>query len=107
MRWLWLVIGISAAAPSLAADYVPLPGGSFDSVIAADNKSAAAQIKPFQLRIEPVTNAEFLAFVKTHPQWQRDRVAPIFADGQYLSHWASADALGPNALPQQPVTRVS
>jgi formylglycine-generating enzyme required for sulfatase activity len=107
MRWLWLVIGISAAAPSLAADYVPLPGGSFDSVIAADNKSAAAQIKPFQLRIEPVTNAEFLAFVKAHPQWRRDHVAPIFADGQYLSQWASADTLGPTALPNQPVTRVS
>jgi formylglycine-generating enzyme required for sulfatase activity len=54
-----------------------------------------------------VTNAEFLAFVSKHPQWRRDRVAPIFADGRYLSHWAAPDALGPEALPAQPVTRVS
>ncbi|MFC4526318.1 formylglycine-generating enzyme family protein [Dyella halodurans] len=107
MRGWWLVMGMCAASASLAADYVPLPGGSFASVIAADNKSAPAQIKPFRLRTEPVTNAEFLAFVRAHPQWRRDRVAPVFADGQYLSRWASADALGASELPQQPVTRVS
>ncbi|WP_267225523.1 formylglycine-generating enzyme family protein [Dyella silvae] len=107
MRWVWLIIGIGATTASLAAEYVPLPGGSFASVLAADNKSAPAQIKPFHLRTEPVTNAEFLAFVTAHPQWARDRVATVFADKQYLSQWASADALGPDALPRQPVIRVS
>ena len=34
-------------------------------------------------------------------------MAPIFADGRYLSHWATPDALGVDALPMQPVTRVS
>ena len=55
---------------------------------------------------KPVTNAEFQAFVKAHPQWRQDRVAPVFADRRYLTHWAAPDALG-DALPQQPVTRVS
>jgi formylglycine-generating enzyme required for sulfatase activity len=92
----------AAAAPA----YVALPGGTFASVLPADGKAAAAQIAPFKLRSEPVTNAQFLAFVKRNPQWQRGRIASAFADDRYLSHWAAADALG-TALPQQPVTRVS
>lgn len=95
------------ALPAAAADYVALPGGSFNSVLPADGKAAAAQVAPFRLRTEPVTNAEFLAFVKTHPQWRRDRVAKILADERYLSHWADAGTLGAAALPKQPVTRVS
>lgn len=98
---------IAAPAVARAADYRPLPGGRFASVVPADGKDAPAQVAPFALRSEPVSNAEFLAFVIAHPQWRRDRVAPIFADGRYLSHWLAADALGAEALPAQPVTRVS
>ena len=101
----WL--GLMLAFPAAAADYVALPGGSFSSVLPADGKAAAAQVAPFRLRTEPVTNAEFLAFVKTHPQWRRDQVAKILADERYLTHWAAAGALGEGALPNQPVTRVS
>jgi formylglycine-generating enzyme required for sulfatase activity len=101
----WL--GLMLAFPAAAADYVALPGGSFNSVLPADGKAAAAQVAPFRLRTEPVTNAEFLAFVQTHPQWRRDRVAKILADERYLSHWADAGTLGDAALPKQPVTRVS
>lgn len=103
LAWFGLVL----ALPVAAADYAALPGGGFTSVLPADGKAAAAQVAPFRLRTEPVTNAEFLAFVKAHPQWRRDRVASILADPRYLSHWTGADALGEQALPQQPVTRVS
>jgi sulfatase modifying factor 1 len=104
------VLSVLLTVPTLAAvaaDYVALPGGSFTSVLPADGKAAPAQIAPFRLRTEPVTNAEFLAFVKKNPQWQRIRVPAVFADGRYLSQWAAADALGTDALPRQPVTRVS
>ncbi|HEX5307220.1 MAG TPA: formylglycine-generating enzyme family protein [Dyella sp.] len=106
---LLIALAALAAAPAAAsaADYRPLPGGRFASVMPADGKDAPARLAPFALRSEPVTNAEFLAFVTAHPQWRRDRVAPIFADGRYLSHWAAPDALGADALPRQPVTRVS
>jgi formylglycine-generating enzyme len=100
-------VGLMLALPAAAADYVALPGGSFSSVLPADGKAAAAQVAPFRLRTEPVTNAEFLAFVKAHPPWRRDRVAKILADERYLSHWAGAEVLGEQALPNQPVTRVS
>ncbi|MEI7037918.1 formylglycine-generating enzyme family protein [Fulvimonas yonginensis] len=101
-RLLLVLLGLLLAGPTLAADYAPLSGGRFASVLPADGKAAPASLKPFHLRTEPVTNAEFLAFVRRHPEWRRDRVPPVFADGRYLSQWA-----GPDALPRQPVTRVS
>jgi len=101
------LLGLMLALPAVAADYVALPGGTFTSVLPADGKAAPAQVAPFRLRTELVTNGEFLAFVKKHPEWQRDKVASILADARYLTQWGSADALGDTALPRQPVTRVS
>jgi len=115
-RWLrlagWLCLPLMATGGmpvALAADarYAALPGGEFASVLPADGKAAPAQVAPFHLRTTPVTNAEFLAFVTAHPQWQRGRVAGVLADAGYLSHWVGPTALGAAALPQQPVTRVS
>ena len=40
-------------------------------------------------------------------RWRRDRVAGIFAEQRYLSHWQSPVELGPRAQPQQPVVWVS
>ncbi len=101
----WL--GLMLALPAAAAEYAALPGGTFTSVLPADGKAAAAQVAPFRLRTELVPNGEFLAFVKAHPEWRRDKVAGILADARYLTQWAGADELGEQALPRQPVTRVS
>lgn len=95
------------AGSATAARYVPLPAARFASTIPADGKDAPANIRPFLLRTEPVTNAEFLAFVEAHPDWRRDRVASLFADTHYLAHWAGPAALGTAAGPRQPVTQVS
>jgi formylglycine-generating enzyme required for sulfatase activity len=100
-------LGLLLALPAAAAEYAALPGGTFTSVLPADGKAAPAQVAPFRLRTELVTNAEFLAFVKAHPAWRRDKVARILADARYLTQWASADTLGDEVLPRQPVTRVS
>ena len=83
-----------AAGTLPAAEYASLPGGRFASVLPADVKGADTIVAPFALRREPVTNAEFLAFVKTHPKWQRGNVAPIFAEPRYLANWQAATALG-------------
>lgn len=95
------------ATPAFAADYASLPGGTFASALPADANNADVKIAPFRLRREPVTNAEFLAFVKAHPEWRRDRVASVFAEPRYLAQWSAADALGADAKPEQPVTQVS
>jgi formylglycine-generating enzyme required for sulfatase activity len=95
------------SGPVLSADYAAIPGGHFESAVPADGKSAQPLIAPYLLRTEPVTNAEFLSFVETHPQWRRDRIAALFADDGYLAHWSGPLKLGAEADARQPVTRVS
>jgi sulfatase modifying factor 1 len=93
----------------LAGDgnYVTLPGGIFRSALKYEDRKDDAHVAPFQLMQRPVTNAGFLAFVQAHPQWRRDRIAAVFAEPRYLSHWAGPTLLGAKAQPAQPVTHVS
>jgi formylglycine-generating enzyme len=105
-----LLCVLPVANPVMADDtaYARLPGGAFRSVLRYDDlPSTPVRVRPFELMHTPVTNAQFLAFVETHPQWRRDRVATVFADREYLSHWSAPLALGAQALPQQPTVRVS
>ncbi len=61
----------------------------------------------FFLDKAPVTNAQFLAFVALHPEWQRARISKLFADDHYLAHWDGPLALGARSDPDGPVVRVS
>jgi formylglycine-generating enzyme len=88
------------------AAWVKLPGGTFRSALKYED-SRTTRIAPFALQKRPVTNAEFLAFVRAHPQWRRDRVATVFADARYLAKWPTAATLGSTAQPEQPVVDVS
>jgi formylglycine-generating enzyme required for sulfatase activity len=103
--------GADAAQSALAAqprEYLRIPAGEFHSVLRYEDLPGNRQVAAFELMREPVTNAQFLAFIARHPQWRRDRVAPLYAErGLYLAHWHSATRLGKDALPDQPVTRVS
>lgn len=103
-----LLLVLLATAPAVAAaDYVNIPGGVFVSALAIDGAAARIAIKPFAMRVEPVTNAEYLDFVRTHAEWQRGQVPPLFAGPQYLAAWQGPLTPGPAALPEQPVTSVS
>jgi len=82
-----------------AADFMP-------TLTPAPGKSQV-HVPAFRLDSRPITNGQFLEFVRSQPQWRRDRVAALFADESYLSHWAGPDALGAQVEANQPVTRVS
>jgi len=98
---------VAATGVAAAADYRTIPQTGFTSVLAIEQDATPTPLAAYALRSEPVTNAEFLAFVKEHPEWRRDAVPGVFADARYLEHWATPDTLGDDALPDQPVTRVS
>lgn len=63
-------------------------------------------VKAFFLDTRPVTNGAFLAFTRVQPEWRRDVIKRVFADTGYLSHWETADTLGP-VRATTPVTNVS
>ncbi|GAP65607.1 hypothetical protein MBSD_n0897 [Mizugakiibacter sediminis] len=101
------LLALSALPAAGAAEYVRVPGGAFRSVLAQEGGARAVEVPAFRMRATPVTNAEFLAFVRRAPRWRRDRVAALFASPGYLSRWAGASTLGAGAPPNQPATRVS
>ena len=102
-----LLVGAIDAGATQQPEYVTIPSTTFVSVIETEADAKPTPVAAYALRAEPVTNAEFLAFTRAHPEWRRDRVPSIFADARYLTHWSSAAGLGADAAPAQPVTRVS
>jgi formylglycine-generating enzyme required for sulfatase activity len=65
------------------------------------------EVAPFELDRRPVTNAQYLEFVRAHPEWRRSRVSRLFADESYLRHWRDDLDPGPAAAPASPVVNVS
>jgi sulfatase modifying factor 1 len=88
-------------------DMVVIPAGTYEPILRSIDEPAKVAVLAFRLDVRPVTNAEFLEFVRANPRWQRDCVAPLFADAGYLDHWADVLELGPSAPADAPVVRVS
>jgi formylglycine-generating enzyme required for sulfatase activity len=107
----WGASGASGASGvSNAAIYVPIPAGTFASVLAnraGPEQNAPISVAPFAMRATPVTNEEFRTFVVAHPEWQRSRIPETFADAGYLQRWQSALTPGPEAANDAPVTGIS
>ena len=103
------IAALSRAAIGLAAessDYVSIPGGSFRSVLKYEGSDRVA-VPAFQIMRHPVTNAQFQAFVKAHPEWQRGRVPTLFAESRYLQQWQQPLLPGAKLKAAQPVVEVS
>jgi formylglycine-generating enzyme required for sulfatase activity len=69
-------------------------------------RPSAVAVPAFLLDVRPVTQAEFLEFVRANPQWRRSRTPRVFADAGYLRGWESDLAL-PKGAEKLPVTDVS
>ncbi len=85
---------------------VPIPAGVFRPLFRGEKDPRELPVAAFQMQSRPVTNAEFLEFVRENPKWQRASVKRLFADERYLSHW-SADLDPGGARAGQPVTHIS
>ncbi|MEX2205376.1 MAG: formylglycine-generating enzyme family protein [Myxococcota bacterium] len=83
-----------------------VPGGRYTAFYPVKGE-APQEVAPFWLDERPVTNAEYLQFVREHERWRRSRVTRLFAEEAYLSSWAADLELGSGAELAQPVTFVS
>lgn len=88
---------------------VVVPAGIYRPVLRGPDDPKEVPVAAFLLDPVPVTNGDFLEFVRQHPRWRRSAVKRIFADENYLSHWAGdLDPAGTNsAILRQPVTHIS
>ncbi|QJE95113.1 formylglycine-generating enzyme family protein [Luteolibacter luteus] len=102
-----ILLGCLLAAAVAAAEMpmAKIAGGRYARPL--EKSGQVREVPSFYLDVRQVTNAEYLAFVKLHPEWQRTRVNRLFADNGYLRHWAGDTELGPLAPSEAPVTNVS
>ncbi len=84
-----------------------IPAGEYTPLYSDDTTNQQIKVDSFLIDKYPVTNVEFLEFVKTNPKWQRSNVSKLFADEGYLIHWKSDTELGANVNPNAPVTNIS
>jgi formylglycine-generating enzyme required for sulfatase activity len=86
---------------------VEIPAGEYTPLYILD--ADQRKVEGFLLDIRPVTNAEFIEFVRKNPKWRRSQVKRLFADEAYLKHWAGDPDLGPRTseMIESPVTNVS
>ncbi|MGH0031918.1 MAG: formylglycine-generating enzyme family protein [Myxococcota bacterium] len=91
----------------MAEGRVAIEGGSYVPLYGDGEPVAVAA---FRIDAHPVTNAQFLGFVKAESRWQRGRVPALLADAGYLRDWAGPLSLGEGEeapRPDGPVTQVS
>ena len=96
--------GLAATA---SPEFADIPGGDFKSALRYEDAAAPVRMHDFRLMRIPVTNAQFLSFVRSHPEWQRGRAPVALAEARYLSRWAGPLDPGAAARPDWPVTWVS
>ncbi len=94
---------VQTAPPGMAV----IPGGVYYPAFVSAAEPKSLPVSPFLLDVAPVSNAEFLDFVREHPQWRRSQVKRLFADESYLKSWASDLEPGSNAPLRAAVTDVS
>ena len=87
---------------------IRIPAGEMHPfLLAANAQPQIIRVRSFLLDEHAVTNAEFLEFVRANPEWRRSRVPKIFADDNYLRHWAGDENIGNEKIANSPVTNIS
>lgn len=101
------LFGYYLEAQSPPANMKMIKGGTYVPLYGSD--TMPVKVKDFFMDMYPVTNAEYLEFVKKYPAWRKSGVRKIFADQNYLRHWAGDTVLGAYEyhLKRSPVTNVS
>ena len=87
-------------------DMARLPAGTYRPLYSAPGESDV-RVAAFALDRRPVTRAEFLAFVRLHPVWQRGSVRPLLAEPSYLAQWPGVLDAGSGSDLRRPATGVS
>jgi sulfatase modifying factor 1 len=94
-------------AAEVPAGMVKIRGGRYNPFFQFGKETGEVVVKSFYLDKLPVTNAEFLEFVRANPGWRRSQVKRFFADEGYLMNWAADLEPNPRAGSNSPVVHVS
>ena len=84
-----------------------IPGGYYKPLFKDNNIRKQEFINSFYMDAGPVTNLEYLEFVKANPEWRRSNIKNIFSDRNYLRKWESDLELGGKVSANEPVSDIS
>jgi formylglycine-generating enzyme len=84
-----------------------VPAGRYTPLFRSEKEPKEVAVPAFYLDVFPVTNGDFLEFVRAIPKWRRSQVKRLFADEEYLKRWAGDLDIGTNTVVHAPVTHVS
>jgi formylglycine-generating enzyme required for sulfatase activity len=105
------LVGVDCAEEATSKpppDMARIPAGVYCPLFRGENDPKEVVVKSFLLNAIPVTNGDFLEFVRANAKWRRSQIKRLFAEDAYLKHWVADLDLGPDArAAQQPVTGVS
>lgn len=99
--------GQGGAPPRPPVDMVAVGPGVLKLFDPPGPLQTEARVARFFLDKAPVTNAQYLEFVKARPEWQRGATPRLLADELYLTKWEAPLVLGANADLRGPVVRIS
>lgn len=108
----WL-LGLGLAFNTMAvfagpnSDAVVIGPATFTSAIPPSQLDKTVAVPRFELDVVPVTNGQFFAFVRQHPEWQRGRASGLFVDDGYLAHWPANGTPISSDQANKPVVRIS
>ncbi len=104
------IILLGTCALCEAADLVLIPGGQLEAIwlspmsVKVKNEQKSNRIfisvNEFQMLSNAVTVKDFKQFLSKNPEWQKDKVSPLFTDSNYLSKFDKSPD-------HSPVTNVS
>lgn len=103
----WLAFVAQGAEPGAPEGMALVPAGSFRPFFQAEQDPSRIPVDAFWLDTRPVTNGDYLQFVRAHRKWRRSEVVRLFADSDYLKNWEGDLELGARAPAEAPVTYVS
>jgi len=108
MKTLFLFIAfllvIRGFTQNKSSNMVRISGGTYLPLYSKNVQKI--EVVSFNMDIFPVTNNNYLAFVKANPEWQKSKVKGIFADSNYLKQWTSDVTFDQN-IANSPVVNVS
>ncbi|WP_347175006.1 formylglycine-generating enzyme family protein [Polaribacter uvawellassae] len=90
---------------SCQSEMVSIKGGEYTPLYGRDSIKVA--ISDFLMDVYPVTNEDYLKFVKENPKWRKSKVLRLFADNRYLLNWKNDTELSDKQKLNSPVTDVS
>jgi formylglycine-generating enzyme required for sulfatase activity len=101
------LFAVDPSAGNAPEGMVQIPAGVYHPLFRGATDLKEVPVKMFYLDVVPVSNGDFLKFVRANPLWQRTSVRRIFADESYLKNWQGDLEPGSNAPVSAPVVYVS